>query len=70
MTPAEERTGAGSAALEAPDRAMDTYAPRTFAPRAYEERTFALQGLEGISDAQIGSPCTTTGCRSASSPSW
>jgi Fe-Mn family superoxide dismutase len=53
MTAAEERTGAGSAALEAPDRVVDTYAPRTFTPRAYEERTFALQGLEGISDAQI-----------------
>lgn len=53
MTPAEERTGAGPAALEAPERVMDTYAPRTFTPRAYEERTFALQGLEGISDAQI-----------------
>lgn len=30
-----------------------TYTPRTFTPQIYGERTFALQGLDGISDAQI-----------------
>jgi len=30
-----------------------TYTPRTFTPQIYCERTFALQGLDGISDAQI-----------------
>jgi Fe-Mn family superoxide dismutase len=32
---------------------MPTYTPRTFASKAYAEQPFALQGLEGISDAQI-----------------
>ena len=30
-----------------------TYTPRTFTPQIYGERTFALQGLDGISDAQV-----------------
>lgn len=30
-----------------------TYTPRTFTPQIYTERTFALKGLDGISDAQI-----------------
>lgn len=32
---------------------MPTYTPRTFAAKVYTEQPFALQGLEGIPDAQI-----------------
>jgi Fe-Mn family superoxide dismutase len=34
-------------------REAHTYTPRTFTPKVYAERAFALQGLDGISDAQI-----------------
>ena len=33
--------------------ADSTYTPRTFAPKAYTEQVFALEGLDGISDAQV-----------------
>lgn len=38
-----------------------TYPPRTFTPQIYAERTFALKGLDGISDAQIEEHVTLYG---------
>ena len=32
---------------------MNAYAPKIFVSKTYEEQTFDLHGLDGISDAQI-----------------